>query len=411
MDFEFGIDVLLASPDTLSELKSSRFVLVAHPASVTKGLKHTLDALIEAGARPHCVFGPQHGARGEKQDNMIESGDYLDPIHQIPIYSLYGAHRRPTDQMLEGIDRLVFDLQDIGCRIYTFLTTLHYLLEAAAERDLSIWILDRPNPAGRQIDGLALEPGHESFVGTAPIPTAHGLTLGEMAHWLNDRFRLDAKLRTVTMRGYDLSSWDCIAWPETQPWVNPSPNASSLNMTRHFAGTVLLEGTELSEGRGTTTPLELVGAPGINSLRLSQALHEKASFALGGTLIRPCHFEPTFHKHAGALCEGLQLHTDHPGYAPQQHLPYTLMAIALKHLRGNIDGPLWRHHEYEYALDRTPIDVIAGTKRLREWVDDPDQDVDQLIDWIEADRRQWEAERAPYLLYGAPPLPSITSRG
>jgi uncharacterized protein YbbC (DUF1343 family) len=313
--------------------------------------------------------------------------------------------------MLAGIDRLVFDLQDIGCRIYTFLTTLHYLLEAAAERDLSIWILDRPNPAGRQIDGLALEPGHESFVGTAPIPTAHGLTLGEMAHWLNDRFRLDAKVRTLTMRGYDLSSWDCFAWPGTQPWVNPSPNASSLNMTRHFAGTVLLEGTELSEGRGTTTPLELVGAPGINSLRLSQALHEKASFALGGTLIRPCHFEPTFHKHAGALCEGLQLHTDHPGYAPQHHLPYTLMAIALKHLRGNIDGLLWRHHEYEYALDRTPIDVIAGTKRLREWVDDPDQDVDQLIDWIEADRRQWEAERAPYLLYGAPPLPSITSRG
>lgn len=404
MAFEFGIDALLASLDDLAELKHSRFALVAHPASVTCNLAHSLDALVEAGAPPHCVFGPQHGARGEKQDNMIESEDYKDPIHHIPVYSLYGEHRRPTEVMLQDIEHIVFDLQDIGCRIYTFLTTLHYLIEAAAARDIPIWILDRPNPAGRQIDGFSLEPGHESFVGTAPIPTAHGLTLGEMGHWINDWFALGASVRTIKMRDYDLSTWNQSAWPRTQPWVNPSPNAASLNMTRLFAGTVLLEGTHLSEGRGTTIPLEVMGAPGLDSTGLRQHLQCQASFTLGGTILRSCHFEPTFHKHTGSLCEGLQFHTDHPRYRPEAHLPYTLVAIALKHLNQCFDEDLWRHHEYEYTRDRLPIDVIAGTDRLRTWIEDPSQGVDELVTSIEVDRHAWDAKRRPYLLYGAPSI-------
>ena len=274
--FKFGIDTVLSCGDSLEALKRNRFALVAHPASVTTALVHSLDALAAAGALPHCVFGPQHGARGDKQDNMIETEDFVDPKYGIPVHSLYGAHRRPTEAMLSDVDLIVFDLQDVGCRVYTFLTTLHYLLEAAGQNDIPIWVLDRPNPAGRQIDGLALEYGEESFVGTAQIPMAHGLTLGEMAGWLNDTFKIGASLTVKKMEGYELGSWHQSAWPLSQPWVNPSPNASSVNMARLFSGTVLLEGTILSEGRGTTTPLEILGAPGLDVATLIETLRAMA---------------------------------------------------------------------------------------------------------------------------------------
>ena len=404
LTFKFGIDTVLSCERSLGLLKRSRFALVAHPASVTTSLVHTLDALATVGALPHCVFGPQHGARGDKQDNMIETEDFVDPLYDIPVYSLYGANRRPTEAMLRDVDLIIFDLQDVGCRVYTFLTTLHYLLEASGEYQIPIWVLDRPNPAGRQIDGLALEYGEESFVGTAAIPMAHGLTLGEIAGWLNETFNIGASLTIKKMEGYELASWRQSAWPLSQPWVNPSPNASNVNMTRHFPGTVLLEGTILSEGRGTTTPLELVGAPWLDVEGLVQTLKADGGFALGGTLLRPCFFEPTFHKHAGTLCAGIQFHTEHPGYRPEGHLPYTLMAIALRSIQGQLDSSIWRSHEYEYERNRLPIDVITGGSRFREWVDNPNASIDSLCSWIEEDRSTWFRARENYCLYQTPQL-------
>ena len=400
--FKFGIDTVLSCGDSLEALKRNRFALVAHPASVTTELVHSLDALAAAGALPHCVFGPQHGARGDKQDNMIETEDFVDPRYNIPVHSLYGAHRRPTEAMLRDVDLIVFDLQDVGCRVYTFLTTLHYLLEAAGQNDIPIWVLDRPNPAGRQIDGLALEYGEESFVGTAQIPMAHGLTLGEMAGWLNDTFKIGASLTVKKMEGYELESWHQSAWPLSQPWVNPSPNASSVNMARLFSGTVLLEGTILSEGRGTTTPLEILGAPGLDVATLIETLRADGGFALGGTLLRPCFFEPTFHKHAGTLCAGLQFHTEHPGYQPERHFPYSIMAIALRSIRRQLGSSIWRSHEYEYERGRLPIDVITGGSRFREWVDSSDTSIASLCSWIERDRNRWFRARENYCLYQSP---------
>jgi uncharacterized protein YbbC (DUF1343 family) len=401
MNFQFGIDQLLKDTQRLTRLKKASVGLVAHPASVTSALQPSADVLIEAGVNLIRLYGPQHGMRGEKQDNMIESADYTDPIHQIPVSSLYGEHRRPTTDMLAGIDIILFDLQDIGCRIYTYITTLRYFLEACGEAHIEIWVLDRPNPAGRPIDGLLLHPGQESFVGADNLPCRHGLTTGELALWFNSRIPHKADLSVITMQAYDISESPGYGWPaHSQPWVNPSPNASSLNMARCFPGTVLIEGTQLSEGRGTTTPLELIGAPGFPSTDILELLSIKAPDLTHGIILRSCHFEPAFHKHSASICAGLQLHTELPSYSPDDFYPYTLVATLLKLLRELLpEYPLWRLHDYEYELDRTPIDVINGGPWLREWVDDPVRDLPELFEALATVRHSWNRERASYLLY------------
>jgi len=307
-----GIDVLLHDSTLLGKLAGRRVALLGHPASVTHECRHTLDALMACPeVRISAAFGPQHGMLGDKQDNMIESDDYVDPRYGIPVFSLYGKVRRPTDAMMETFDVLLVDLQDVGTRIYTFVTTLTYMLEACAEKGKSIWVLDRPNPAGRPIEGTILEPGWESFIGAGPMAMRHCMTVGEIARWWVDLRKLDVDLRIVAMEGYDPGEGPGFGWPLGElSWVNPSPNASSLNMARCFAGTVLIEGTTLSEGRGTTTSLELVGAPDVDFEALLYRMREMAPEWLGGCRIRPCHFEPTFQKHVGRLCSGLQIHTD-----------------------------------------------------------------------------------------------------
>ena len=246
---------------------------------------------------------------------MIESEDYQDELHQMPVVSLYGEHRRPTDEMLHDLDIILFDLQDVGCRIYTYITTLHYFVEACARLGKSLWVLDRPNPAGRPIDGLYLEEGEQSFVGCAPMPTRHGLTVGELARWFSIRLKLDADLTVVEMAGYYPGDAPGYGWPiNERPWINPSPNAASLNMTRCFPGTVLLEGTTLSEGRGTTVPLEVIGAPDLPVREMTGLLDDHASDWTGGVFARVCYFSPTFHKHVGTLCSAIQFHTDQPRY-------------------------------------------------------------------------------------------------
>jgi uncharacterized protein YbbC (DUF1343 family) len=398
----FGIDRLLAEPALRAPLKGRRIGLLAHPASVTADLRHSLDAL---AAQPDLAitsaFGPQHGLRGDKQDNMVESPDFVDPVHRIPVFSLYGEVRHPTASMLDTFDVLLVDLQDLGCRIYTFITTLRYVLEDCARAGKSVWVLDRPNPAGRPVEGLLLRPGWESFVGAGPLPMRHGLTLGELAHWFAAELNLDLDYEVIAMTGWRPDAAPGFGWPlHGRSWVNPSPNAPGLAMARCYAGTVLLEGTTLSEGRGTTRPLELFGAPNLDASALLRRMHSLAPDWLAGCRLRPCWFEPTFHKHAGQLCHGLQVHVDDPGYDHGRFRPWRLQALAFKALRQlRPDYPLWRNFPYEYERDRLAIDLINGSPLLREWVDDPAATTGDLEALAETDEAAWHGSRQPFLLY------------
>jgi uncharacterized protein YbbC (DUF1343 family) len=401
MTFLFGIDLLLEDEQKLQRLRSSRVGLVAHPASISSANTHSIDALMNARCNIVRAFGPQHGMRGDKQDNMIESEDYLDQIHQLPVVSLYGEHRYPTDEMLEDLDIVLFDLQDIGCRIYTYITTLFYLTEACSRLGKELWVLDRPNPAGRPIDGLYLETGEESFVGCAPMPTRHGLTVGELGSWFATQQTHELDLSVITMTGYKPGQIPGYGWPgHARPWINPSPKAASINMARIFPGTVLLEGTTLSEGRGTTTPLEVIGAPDLPIDSLLADLSSQAPHWLGSAYLRECFFTPTFHKHVGQLCTGIQIHTDYPAYNHDEFKPYRLIAGLLKSLRRLEPAfDIWRFHPYEYELDRKPIDVINGGPGLRSWVDDPDQDFSEFDAQLSAAENRWKEERQQFLLY------------
>jgi len=399
---KFGIDRLLSDATLRRELAGKRVALLAHPASVTADLTHSLDALAACSdIRLTAAFGPQHGLRGDKQDNMVESPTFNDPIHGIPVFSLYGEVRRPTPAMMEPFDVLLVDLQDLGCRIYTFITTLLYVLEAAAKHKKAVWILDRPNPAGRPIEGLTLRAGWESFVGAGPLPMRHGLTLGELAHWFVRTFNLDVDYKVVAMEGWQPAQAPGFGWPlGERTWINPSPNAPNLWMARAYAGTVMLEGTTLSEGRGTTRPLELFGAPDIDALAVLADMIKLAPQWLHGCKLRLCSFEPTFHKHVGKLCAGIQIHTEDPSYDHEAFHPWRLQALAFKAIRRlNPDYPLWRDFPYEYVLDRLAIDVINGSELLREWVDDANATAADLDAITRPDEQAWEQERAGVLIY------------
>ncbi len=398
----FGLDRLLEESALRRSLRGRRVALLAHPASVTGHLVHALDALADLGdVSLTAAFGPQHGLRGDKQDNMVESAEFTDPRRGVPVFSLYGEVRRPTPAMMDTFDVLLVDLQDLGCRIYTFVTTLRYVLEEAARHRKAVWVLDRPNPAGRPIEGLRLRPGAESFVGAGPLPMRHGLTIGELARWFVHTLHLDVECEVVAMEGW--APWQApgFGWPlGERAWVNPSPNAPNLWMARCYAGTVMVEGTTLSEGRGTTRPLELFGAPDIEARALLAEMSALAPEWLIGCRLRPCWFEPTFHKHAGALCAGLQIHVDAGGYDHQRFRPWRLAALAFKGLRRlRPDYPLWRDFVYEYERDRLAIDVINGSSLLREWVDDTAAAPADLETKAAADEASWREEREEFLLY------------
>ncbi|HEY1750355.1 MAG TPA: DUF1343 domain-containing protein [Caulobacteraceae bacterium] len=399
---QFGVDRLLADPAQRAPLEGRRVALVAHPASVTADLTHSLDAL---AACPQitltAAFGPQHGLRGDKQDNMVESPDFRDPVHGVPVFSLYGEVRRPTPAMMATFDTVLIDLQDLGCRIYTFITTLRYMLEAAAEHGKAVWVLDRPNPIGRPIEGLRLRPGWESFVGAGPLPMRHGLTLGELGRWFVATLGLDVDYRVVEMAGWAPEAAPGCGWPLGQrAWINPSPNAPNLWMARAYPGTVMLEGATLSEGRGTTRPLELFGAPDIETRAVIAEMQALAPQWLGGCALRDCWFEPTFHKHVGKLCNGVQLVTEGPAYDHAAFRPWRLQALAFKAVRRLHPAyDLWRDFPYEYEVGKLPIDVINGSPLLREWVDDPAATPADLDALTTPDEASWAEERREYLLY------------
>ena len=399
---KFGLDRLLEDAKLRRPLAGRRVALLAHPASVTRELTHSLDALASLPeVKLSAAFGPQHGLRGDKQDNMVESADFVDPVHRIPVFSLYGEVRRPTDAMMASFDVLLVDLQDVGCRVYTFMTTLRYVLEACAGHRKAVWVLDRPNPAGRPVEGTRLAPGWESFVGAGSLPMRHGLTMGELARWFRHTLRLDVELEVVPMEGWQPAEAPGFGWPlGERTWVNPSPNAPTLAMARCYAGTVMLEGTTLSEGRGTTRPLEVLGAPDIDARQLLATMAGLAPRWLEGCRLRECWFEPTFHKHAGKLCGGFQIHAEAPVYAHESFRPWRLVAAAFKALRTlRPDYPLWRDFAYEYERDRLAIDLINGGEVLRRWVDDPAAKAGDLDAAAAPGEQSWLAERDSFLIY------------
>ena len=398
---KFGIDRLLTEPELRKPLAGKRVALLAHPASVTADLTHALDALAALDdVQVTSAFGPQHGLRGDKQDNMMESPDFTDPVLGIPIFSLYGEVRRPSSESMDTFDVILIDLQDLGCRIYTFITTLLYVLEASAAHGKAIWVLDRPNPAGRPVEGLTLQKGWESFVGAGPMPMRHGMTLGEIGHWFIDHYKIDVDYRVIEMAGYEPDAAPGHGWPADRIWINPSPNAANINMARAYAGTVLLEGATLSEGRGTTRPLEIFGAPDINARDVIAEMRAFAPQWLNGCTLREIWFEPTFHKHVHQLCHGVHIHAEGPSYDHDAFQPWRIQALAFKAIRRLYpEYDLWRDFPYEYEFGKLAIDVINGGPALREWVDAPGSTPDELDAITSADEQDWLLKRAQYLLY------------
>jgi uncharacterized protein YbbC (DUF1343 family) len=303
--------------------------------------------------------------------------------------------------MMETFDVLLVDLQDLGCRIYTFITTLRYVLEEAARHGKAVWILDRPNPIGRPVEGLRLRGGWESFVGAGPLPMRHGLTMGELAHWFVATLGLDIDYDVIAMEGWEPERAPEYGWPVGErSWINPSPNAPNLWMARCYPGTVMLEGTTLSEGRGTTRPLELFGAPDLDTPALINQMRALAPRWLDGCRLRACWFEPTFHKHVGKLCAGLQIHVEDNAYNHTAFRPWRLTALAFKALRQlRPDYELWRDFPYEYERDRLAIDLINGSPLLREWVDDASATPADLDALTQRDEQSWLEEREASLLY------------
>ncbi|MGE4133058.1 MAG: exo-beta-N-acetylmuramidase NamZ domain-containing protein [Bdellovibrionales bacterium] len=395
--FQLGLERLLSDASLRGKLRKRKIAVLGHPASVDRRLLHTLDLLMaEEDLEVSAAFGPQHGMRGEKQDNMIESDDYVDPIHKIPVHSLYGQVRRPTREMMKNWDVLLVDLQDVGCRIYTFLTTLFYMMEAVAETGQEIWVLDRPNPAGRAIEGHILNMDFASFVGAAPVPMRHGLTLGEAALWYKDFMKLKVDLTVVSMMDYQPTE---SPWPDLA-WVNPSPNIPRLSCTKIYPGSVLIEGTLLSEGRGTTIPLEIFGAPKLDIPKVLAEMQEMAPAWLTGCVLRPAFFEPTFHKFKGELVNALQVHVDGP-YADQSDFrPYRLVCLFFKACqRVHPDLKIWRPPPYEYETEKMPIDILSGHDSLRKWVADAHPKIQDWESSLAGDELRWSEQREPFLIY------------
>jgi uncharacterized protein YbbC (DUF1343 family) len=382
-----GITRLLAS----RRLDGLRIGVVCNPASVDARLQHVLDLVtrdedISLGA----VFGPQHGFRSDLQDNMIESPHALDGSRRVPVYSLYSETREPTAAMLDGLDVLVIDLQDVGARIYTFVYTMANCLRAARRRGLPVIVCDRPNPIGGDaVEGPTLVPGFESFVGQFPIPMRHGMTMGELARLFNEHFGIGAELDVVPMEGWRRSMY----FDETGlPWVMPSPNMPTLDTAIAYPGAVLFEGTQFSEGRGTTRPFEILGAPWIDGERFAADMN---GLALEGVHFRPTVFEPTFQKHARQTCAGCQIHV-----LDRQRFKPVLAGVALL-ARCHAADPIrfaWRQPPYEYERDRMPIDILAGSSELRVQIEAGAAPQDIAAGWLD-EVRAFRQVRTNYLLY------------
>ena len=387
---QLGIERLLTTGTQM--LSGQRVGLVCNQASVDHSLRHVADLL-----RQHpdinltALFGPQHGIRGDVQDNMVETAHTVDKVTGLPVYSLYSNTREPTSEMLDQVDAIVFDMQDVGCRIYTYAYTLANCMRAAHKHKKRVVVCDRPNPIGGvKIAGNILERGHESFVGQFSLPVRHGMTMAELALMFRGQFGIECELEVVKMEGWERGLW----FEETDaPWVMPSPNIPTSDTAKVFPATVFLEGTQMSEGRGTTRPFELIGAPYIEAERYGSRLNE---LGLKGVYFRPTYFQPTFQKHAGTTCGGVQIHVlDREEFEP------VISGVAILRVALDFYGDQfkWKEPPYEYEFERNPFDVIAGTTKLRH-----DLEGGESLESIEASWREgidtFRREREPYLLYG-----------
>ncbi len=386
---KLGVEKLLNENNNL--LKGARVGLICNQASVNHQFRHAAD-LFSQDEKVNLValFGPQHGIRGDVQDNMIETSHDIDRITGLPVFSLYSETREPTEEMLSGIDTLVFDLQDVGCRVYTFIYTMANAMKACTSFGKKFVVCDRPNPInGINIEGNSLELGYESFVGQYPIPMRHGLTVGELAKLFNKEFKLNCDLEIVTMDGWTRENY----FDETDaPWVMPSPNIPTLDTTIVFSGTVYLEGTQISEGRGTTRPFEIIGAPFIDAKEYADSL---TLLELPGVIFRPIKFLPTFQKFANTTCEGVFLHViNREIFEPV----ITGLAIVKNILDLYPNNFMWKTPPYEYVFDRNPFDVIAGTTKIRESLEVGKNIKDIKLSWIQ-DENNFRKLRQSYLLY------------
>lgn len=389
MHVTLGLEKLLG--EHLLSLRGARVGLICNQSSVDHQLRHAADLLNEQGeVKLTALFGPQHGIRGDVQDNMVETAHAVDRATGIPIYSLYSETREPTEEMLSQVDALVFDMQDVGCRIYTFIYTLANCMRAAKKFGKRVLVCDRPNPInGVSIAGTVLEPEYVSFVGQYPLPTRHGMTVCELALMFNQKFGIECELEVVKMEGWSREQW----LDQTDaPWVIPSPNMPRLLTATVFPGTVHLEGTQMSEGRGTTLPFELIGAPYIEAAAFARHLN---GIGLEGVYFRACGFQPTFQKHARQTCGGVQIHmTNREAFEP------VIIGVAAVKAAHDLytEHFKWKEPPYEYVFDKNPFDVIAGTDKLRASI--------ERVESLESIERGWhtalaafKGEREPFLLY------------
>jgi uncharacterized protein YbbC (DUF1343 family) len=386
---QVGLEVLLQ--DVPEVMRGKRVGLICNQSSVNHAFEHAADLLHGHSAfKLTALFGPQHGIRGDVQDNMIETAHGMDRKTGLPVHSLYSETREPTDKMLEDVDVLVFDMQDVGCRIYTFVYTLANCMRIAGQLGKTVVVCDRPNPInGVDTSGNMLEPEYASFVGLFPLPTRHGLTVGELARMFRDQFNVQCDLQIVSMVGWKRQFW----FDETDaPWVMPSPNMPTLDTATVFPGTVHFEGTQLSEGRGTTKPFELVGAPYIDPDAYADAL---TKFALPGVVFRSCAFQPTFQKHAKITCGGVQIHV-----VNRDRFDSVLTGIALVKVAHDLYPSefRWKEPPYEYVFDKNPFDVISGTNKIREAIEQG-TDLDTIRQGWQTPLAEFEKIRMPYLLY------------
>ena len=389
MPVRLGLERLLEGPDR-KLIAGQRIGLVCNPASIDSRIVHASDRLASGDWTLTALFGPQHGFRSDLQENMIESPHVEDVNRRVPVYSLYSETREPTAEMLADVDVLVIDLQDVGTRIYTYIYTMANCLRAARTHGVRVVVCDRPNPInGEDIEGATLDPAYASFVGQFPIPMRHGLTIGEAARLFNDHFGLNAAVDVVPMDGWRRSMY----YDETQlPWVLPSPNIPTLETAIVYPGAVLFEGTRVSEGRGTTRPFEIIGAPWIDGERFAEALNRRH---LPGVYFRPVLFEPTFHKHAQQPCGGVQIHvTDRRAFRAMR-VAVEMLAEFHREAPGTV---LWRDPPYEYETVKPPIDILYGSDRLRRGIDAGQDPSSIMADWTR-DEEAFRELRQKYLLY------------
>ena len=386
---KLGLEKILEEQAGL--LKGLRVGLVCNPASVDHQYRHAADLFYEnSNINLTTLFGPQHGIRGDVQDNMVETGHIIDSRTEIPIYSLYSETREPTEDMLSELDVLVFDLQDVGCRVYTFIYTMANCMKACARYGKKMIVLDRPNPInGTDIEGNLLEIGHESFVGMFPIPMRHGMTVGELAMFFNSRFELQCELEVVSMDGWNRRSY---ADETDAPWAMPSPNMPTINTAVVFPATVYFEGTQISEGRGTTRPFEIVGAPYIDAQLYADAL---TSLELPGTIFRAINFLPTFQKFAGQNCGGVFLHVAERNLFEPVITGLAMIKTIFDLYPENFE---WKNLPYEYEFDRNPFDVIAGTLKIRNFFEEG-KSISEIKDYWQNDLIQFSKLTRQYLLY------------